>query len=105
MNAVSWGQLVLGVRDRIGKLLTSVIGMPGGLWGAVGDLSVLYNCMLESAVDLHPIFKLALVQALNCTYRVHPDLEELGDPRSRCGKFPVSQDLFSYRRKDISGRT
>ena len=93
---MSWGRLGLGVRDRIGNLLTSIISMPGGLRGAVGDLSVLYKWMLESVVDLHSIFKLSLVQALNCTYGIHPDLGEVLNLRSRCrrSQYPKISSLM-----------
>ena len=77
-------------------MLTSIIGMPGGLWGAVGDLSVLCNWMLESVVDSHSIFELALVQALNCTYGVHPDLVEVGNLGSWCRRSPKPQDPLSF---------
>ena len=53
--------------------------------------------MLKSIEDLHIIFQLALVQALNCTYGVHPNRREVVSPGSRFGGYSVSQDpLLSY---------
>ena len=55
-----------------------------------------YTSGCWSLVDLHSIFQLALVQILNCTYGVHTDLQEVGNPGARCGGFRVSQAFF-YR--------
>ena len=46
--------------------------------------------------DLHIIFQLALVQALNCTYGVHPNGREDINPGSRYGGYPIPEDFF-YR--------
>ena len=49
--------------------------------------------MLRSVEDLHIIFQLALVQALNCTYGIHPNGREVANEYRG---YLVSQNFF-YR--------
>ena len=48
-------------------------------------------------IFLHSIFKLALVQTLNCTYGVHPEMPEVGNSGIRGGGCPVSQRFLLIR--------